>query len=531
MFKKIKIWEADFSITKAAAIISIFSLLTKITALFRERLFASTFGQGPVLDSYFSAFRIPDFITNLFVLSTLSVAFLPVFAREKKLSKEQAEKFANTSLDIAIIFLSVVCLSLFVFSKPLTRSLVPGFVGEQFENTLKLTRLFLLTPIIFGASTVFGGILNAKKKFIITSLAPLLYNLGIIFGILFFYKSYGIMGLGYGVILGALAQVFIQIYAVASSGFKFSFGLDYKLPAFREMLKMYLPRIFTFDLANVTLLLTTVLASLAAPGAITAVNQSFNLQSVPIGIFAFALASAVFPVLSEQYAMGDEVSYVDTLKKSVRQILFLMVPVTVFVVLFRAYIVRLILGAGNFSWEDTVTTFTFLGIFAFSLVSQSLTTLFSRAFYARHNTKTPVKANIFAIGLNVVLSYILFKLFSTEGLVLAFVLSSLFNAAFLFLALRQSLKVSIKDEMVYEMDRYIIFGLNKIIVASLGAGLISYGLIYAVEPFVSTDTFLGIFLQAGFAGACGVIFYILFAFWLDLTESVVMFKSFKKFFK
>ncbi|MBL8030031.1 MAG: murein biosynthesis integral membrane protein MurJ [Candidatus Doudnabacteria bacterium] len=528
MIKYIKILESDFTVGKAAIIIGFFSFATKLAALFRERLFASYFGQGPLLDSYFSAFRIPDFVTNLFVLSTLSVAFLPVFAREKKASREEAEKFANTCLDFGLLFVGAVCLILFVFSKPMTQYLVPGFSGQQLQDTLKLTRLFLLTPIIFTASTIFGGVLNAKKKFIITSLAPLLYNLGIIFGIVFLFGRFGILGLGYGVILGALAQLFVQVYTVWSGGFSLKWSFNSKLPAFREMLQMYLPRIFTFDLANVTLLLTTIFASLVVPGSITAVNQSFNLQSVPIGIFAFALSSAVFPVFSEHFANKNEIGYANSLKKSVRQILFLMVPATVFLVIFRAYVVRLVLGAGNFSWEDTVTTFTFLGIFAFSLVSQSLTTLLSRAFFARHNTKTPVKANLVSVAINIVLSYVLFQRLGTEGLVLGFVFSSIFNASYLALSLRDILRKQAGVQVVYELEKFVLVGLNKIIMSSVIGGAVSYGLIYALEPFVYTNTFFGILVQAALAGAGGVAVYLFASFKLGLVEAQAVYIAVSK---
>lgn len=528
MIKKLKIWEANFTVGRAAAIIGIFTFATKISALLRERLFASTFGQGQISDAYFSAFRIPDFVTNLFVLSTLSVAFLPVFSRERNKNINQANDFADVTLNIALGFIGSLCLILLIFSRPLTKLLVPGFAGDQFGDTLNLTRLFLITPIIFAASTIFGGILNAYRKFLITSFAPILYNLGIIFGIIFLYPKFGIMGLGYGVILGAIAQLIIQGLNVFSRDFKWHWNINSNMPAFKHMLDLYLPRILTFDLANVTLLLSTILASKAYAGSITAINQSFNLQAVPIGIFAYALSAAVFPALADHFSEGNEKAYITSLKNTMRQILFFMIPITIFMIIFRAFIVRLILGSGNFNWENTITTFTFLGIFSIALVSQSLTTLFSRAFYARHNTKIPVIINLWSIGLNVILSYLLFMAFKVEGLVISFVVSSIFNAGILYIKLRGQLWIEAGVELVKELQASVLDSLKKIITASMVSGLVSYLLIYLVEPFVDTDKFFGILIQVLVAGSFGVLTYIFLTIKMRLPESEMAIKLIRK---
>jgi putative peptidoglycan lipid II flippase len=528
MIRRLKFWDSEFTVARAATIIGLFTLATKISALFRERLFAAAFGQGQISDSYFAAFRVPDFVTNLFVLSTLSVAFLPVFSKEKTKDPASANAFANTTLDAALIFISLVCLLLLIFSRPLTQLLVPGFSGEQFFSTLQLTRLFLITPIIFAASTVFGGVLNAHKKFLITSFAPLLYNLGIIAGIVFLYPKFGIMGLGYGVLLGGLAQLLIQLAGILASGFKWQWNPHFKTPVFMHMLKLYTPRILTFDLANVTLILSTILASKALSGSITAINQSFNLQSVPVGIFAYALASAIFPVLSEEYAKNDEPSFVKSLQNTIRQIIYLMVPVTVFMIVFRAFIVRLILGSGNFTWENTITTLTFLGIFSVSLLSQSLTTLFSRAFYSRHNTKVPVIANLWSIGLNVLLSIFLFKYLKAEGLVISFVVASFFNAGFLLVVLRRNLIKECGKALISAAENSLWDNFLKVFLSAMVSGGVSYIALRIFEPLVNTQTFIGILIQSGLSGFLGVVSYVALTSVLKLPESKNILNIFRK---
>lgn len=530
MFNKLKTLEDKFTVTKAAVIVGVFSLLAKFLAIYRERLFGETFGQDRILDTYFSAFRVPDFITNLLVLSTLSVAFLPVFAGLLTYDKKKAVKTANAVLNLASLGVGAVSLLLLVFSRQLTKILIPGFSQDYFEITLKLTRLFLLSPVIFAASTVFGGYLNANKKFLIASFAPLLYNLGIILGVIFLYPKFGIMGLGYGVIIGALAQLAVQISAAASGGFRWMPLLGLKDEATIKIAKLYLPRILAFDLSNVTLLLGSVLGSFLAEGSITALNQAYNLEAVPVGIFAYSLALAMFPPLSEYYALGDEKKFLQTLLKILRQLLFFMVPITVLMLLYRAYIVRLILGFGKFDWKDTVTTFTILGIFSLSLLTQSLTTVLSRAFFARQNTKIPVIVNIISIIFNLIFGAILGKTYGIYGLAAAFSISSVINACLLFIIMRRRLgRKNTSPVWLKNFDSELFSSLLKIVFSSLFMGITCYIFIYALEPFFNTKTAFGILAQSSASGALGVAVYLACGHALDLQESKLALDFLKKF--
>lgn len=516
-------FENNFSVAKAASIVGVLTLLTKFVAFYRERLLSATFGQGQVLDTYFSAFRIPDFITNLFVLSTLSVAFLPIFTELLTKDRQKAQDFSNVVLNRVLVVLSGLSVVLFVFTPQLTKWLVSGFSEEYLRATIQLTRLFLVSPIIFGASTLFGGILYAHKRFFVASLAPLFYNLGIIAGIVWLYPIYGIMGLGYGVILGALVQLLLQAIGAVWTGYKWRLILSIQDSSLARMIKLYVPRILAFDLSNITLLMGTIVGSHFIAGSIAALNQAYNLQAVPIGIFAYSLAVAIFPVLSEHFARGNTEKYVKSLAQTIRQLIFFMVPATILVLLYRAYIVRLLLGAGKFDWEDTRRTFTILGIFSFSLLSQSLTTLLARAFFARHNTKTPVLINLGALLLNAALSVILgLNLGPKEGiygLTAAFTIASIFNALVLFITLRSELKKELAAVwMESGFDSSIVSTILKTTVASVVMGIVAYYTLRLFEPLVNTRTAIGILIQAGLSGTVAVASFIAMAAWLGQDE-------------
>lgn len=521
MIKRILNFEKTFSIAKAASIVGFFTLLTKIIAIYRERLFSSTFGQGPVLDSYFSAFRIPDFITNLFVLSTLSVAFLPIYTNISQKNEEEGNKLVNTILVFGSISIGLLCLLLFVFSSPLTHFLVPGFSTEQFLQTLHLTRLFLISPIIFTISTVLSGVLNAKKKFIITSFAPILYNGGIILGVVYFYPRFGIMGLGYGVITGAIFQLLIQILATAREGFSFFSKIDIHNPAVIKIFKLYIPRIFAFDLSNITLLLGTMLGSIAVSGSITALNQAYNLQSVPVGIFGYSIAVAAFPALSEHYSNENHVSFQNTLYSALTKTLLFIIPISILTLIYRAYVVRIILGSGAFTWEDTIRTFGLLGIFSFSFFSQCLTTLLSRAFFARQNTRTPVIVNIISIGINVVCGIILGKLYGVTGLTIAFVIASVCNGLTLFILLRKNMREhsGLKEESE-NFDKKLYTYSLKCLFASALCGVVSYGGIKIFAPYVNTQTTFGILIQCGLSLSLGFLIYGILIIKMNLITGV-----------
>lgn len=540
MLKKLASLEDNFTITKAAVIVGLLTLLTKFLAIYRERLFGATFGQDRILDTYFSAFRVPDFITNVFILSTLSVAFLPIFTELLTKDRQRALQVANTVLNWICLIIGALCLVLLAVSTPLTKILVPGFSPEYFQNTLNLTRLFLISPLIFAVSTVMGGYLNSHKKFLITSLAPILYNLGIISGVIFLYPRFGIQGLGYGVICGAAAQLLIQIWYSLRNGY--AWRLNFKITGdVKKIISLYLPRLLAFDLSNITLLLGTILGSYLVEGSIASLNQAYNLQAVPVGVFAFALALAAFTPLSEYYAVGNEKKFALTLLKVLRQIMFFMVPMTVLMLLYRAYIVRLVLGFGKFSWDDTVRTLTVLGIFSFSLLTQSLTTILSRAFFARQNTKIPVAINVLCLGVNLVAGMFLAEWPGRDGqplgiygLAAAFVLASSVNALLLFAVMRKTLAKVLQSALpglLIRFEKELWVTLLKIILASVAMGLICYLLIYLLgnSNLIKTNTVIGIFLQSGISGAAGIITFLATGHYLRLEETKIAVDFLRKF--
>ncbi len=519
MIQKIKQLETTFSVNKAAIIIGLFTIGSRLAGLIRDRMFASNFGAGDTLDAYYAAFRIPDFIYNLLILGTLSIAFIPIFSELLIKDKVQANKTANTVLNASVIAIATVCLLAFMFAQTLTKALVPGFTGEKLNLTVNLTRLFLLSPIIFTISNVFTSILNAQKKFIVVGMAPILYNLGIISGIIFLYPKLGVYGVGLGVIIGAVMHLLIQVPAVFSSGFTWQPIINFKDTAFLKIIRLFVPKILGLDNSQISLLIGSVIGSLLASGSIAILNLANNLQAVPIGIFGISIAMASFPMLSEAFAEQNFEKFLTTLEKSIKQILFFILPTTILFLLLRAHIVRLIYGTGNFTWENTILTFQTLGIFSLSLFSQSLSPLLSRCFYARHNTLIPVMINSSVMALNAILAYWFGGKYGVWGIALGFSLASIVNVILLYVALNKFLRTKTTQPVLKLFNVNISVFTFKILFASLMGGLITYGGLYLIEPFVNTKTGLGLLIQAGLAGLMGILTYLIFGKHLKIAQA------------
>lgn len=519
--------ENKFSVPQAAFIIGIFTLLSRIIGLVRTRMFTGAFGAGDTLDIYYTAFRIPDFLTNILIVGTLSVAFLPVFTEYWVKDKKEALRFTQIVWTLVFSGMFVICGLGFVFAEPLSRLLVPGFSPESLAITVNLTRLIFVSQIIFSLSNLASAVINAHKRFLYSALAPIIYNIGIIAGLLFFYPRFGITGLGYGVILGAIGHFAVQLPELSRVGFSFVPRFELHHPGIKKMLRLYIPRMLAFDLSQISLLLASFFGSLLSAGSIAVFNLAFDIQAVPTGIFALSTAVAVFPLLSEAFSNREHETYWKALSNAITQTLFFIIPTTVFILLFRAYIVRLLYGTGNFGWDDTKATFMTLGIMTLALASQSLVPLFSRALFARHNTSLPVVTGVIAAIVHALLTWGLIAHVGGLSIAYGFVGASILQCVALYSVLRYWLakESGPNKTLAGDFDRDIASHVGRTLIASLAGGVSAYGGIYLIAPLVNTSTGLGILMQSGVAGGFGVLVFFAVAVFLQIPESQAIYKK------
>ncbi|MCR4278945.1 MAG: murein biosynthesis integral membrane protein MurJ, partial [bacterium] len=429
-----KLWNGEMSgLTAAAFVIGVASFASRLVGVLRDRTLASVFGATGDLDVYYAAFRLPDMLYTLLILGALSAGFIPVFAEYLEMkSKEEAWELAERILSVVGASMLVICTGLFVFAPMLVPFTVPGFSKEQVDLTIQLTRIMAISPFLFGISAVMGGVLQAMRRFFAFALAPVLYNLGIIFGAVILAPQMGIYGLAWGVVLGAFLHMVTQASVVLRLGLRHIPRPSFKTPGIRRILWLMAPRTAGLAVTQINMFILLALASALPMGSIAIFHLANNLQSFPIGIFGVSFAVAAFPSLARSAGSKNEEEFRDILASAIRKVFFLMLPAMAIFILLRAQIVRLALGAGLFGWTDTIRTANVLGIFAVSMLVQGLVPLFARAFYALQDTWTPLIAGLIAEAFNLALALYLRGPFGIAGLAIAFSSASYLNLLLLW---------------------------------------------------------------------------------------------------
>jgi len=530
------------TVTFAAGILAVSTFLNGFLGLLRDRLLASNFGAGKALDIYFAAFRIPDFIYGILIAGGIIAVFLPVFSEYYGQSKEKGWYFANIVLNCFLVLLVSLCLILLIFAPMVVKFIAPGFDKESKELTVSLTRIMLLSPIFFVLSSIFSGILHYFNHFLVYSIAPVLYNIGIILGIVAFAPLFGLRGLAYGVALGALLYLLIQIPSSVMSGFRYKAVFNFKHEGLKQVIKLLIPRIIGTAATHLNLIIITAIASTLIPGSIAIFNFSNNIQKFPAALIGLSFAAAGFPILARSWVNGQKKEFIGHFFSIFRQTLFLIVPVSIFFFILRIQGVRLVLGAGQFSRTDIELTAASVGIFAFSIFTFTLIPLLTRAFFSFQDTKTPVMIGIASIILNVVLcfllvgflespnffQYFLAKVFQLQevkniqllGLPIALSLSGIFNFSLLFYLLYKKIRYfSPENSLLLKQEaRETYLSTAKMLIASFFLIIFSCLVIRISANFLNLQTFLGLFFQIALSSGAGALVYIIAASLLNSSE-------------
>lgn len=517
------IFNKEFShLHQAAYLLGGFALLSQILALARDRLLAHFFGAGATLDVYYAAFRIPDFL-YIGIASFVSITVLvPFLAHRIDEHSEQgttrAKQFIQSVFNTFFLLIVVVAGVTYVLVPSLASVVAPGFDPEQRELYITLTRILLLSPILLGLSSLFGSVTQIYRKFFVYASAPLLYNLGIIGGIVFLQPTMGIVGVVYGVIIGALLHLAIQIPIVYTHGLLPGFSLRVAWQDVKNVVLLSLPRTITLSAHQLALLVLIGIASLLHDGSISVFNFSFNLQSVPLSIIGVSYSVAAFPTLARLFSKGEQKQFFTHIASAARHIIFWATPAIVLFIVLRAQIVRSILGSGAFDWEATRLVAASLALFVISLLAHSFMLLFVRAYYAAGKTKLPLLINVCSALFTIGSAYVLLSLYESvpmfryffesllriEGipgtevivLPLAYTLGMLINGILLFVSFKYSFR---KFTLSFKKSFMQIFS------ASVIMGFVSYEVLVLLSSPLDLNTFIGIFAQGAVAGVVGIV--------------------------
>lgn len=471
------------SVFSAATVIMLMIVASRILGLVRQRVLANFFAPGD-LALFFAAFRLPDLVFEVLVFGTFASAFIPVFTKALKRGNGEAWRIASTITDIGLLFFVILATLVIIFSRNLYGFIAPGFGLEHRNQIVVLSRILFAAQGFFVVSYVLTAVLESSRRFLVPAIAPLFYNLGIILGTIILSPGLGLMGPVIGVVIGAAFHFLIQLPLAFRLGFRFSPEIRITDDV-KKIGKLALPRVIEVSFLQLAKSVELFLASIISTASYTYFTFGNSLQLLPVGIFGTSVAKAALPTLSRQSDSPGE--FKKTLFTALYRLVFLVLPISAILIILRIPLVRLVFGTDIFGWEATVQTGMVVSAFGFGVVFQAMAALLARAFYALHDTKTPVVISISAITLNIIADFVLIKTFGLPvwGLAVAFSLGSFIQTAALFILICK--KISIKNPL---KDLGPMF---KSVFASIGSGFAMFVILKVFDRsvWIKRLSFLG----------------------------------------
>ncbi|MEK7636770.1 MAG: murein biosynthesis integral membrane protein MurJ [Patescibacteria group bacterium] len=517
-------WKLQTTIFGGAIIVSASWVVSKILGFFREWLIAHQFGTVGA-DPIYAAFTIPDFIYGTLILGSLLTAFIPVFIAYRQRNEDEAWRVARSILNIIVVVFAVLGAALLAFADPIIHLLVGDKFGLAAQSeSAQLMRIMSFNMLLFAVSNVFAGVLQASKQFLAVSVAPIMNNLGAIFGLVVLTPRLGVAGVAWGAVVGAMLHCGIQAVAAYRVGWRLGPTADRHHPGVKQIGKLLIPRTIGQSVTQIDQLVNVPIATRLGPSNLTIFRRANILQDFPSSIIGVSLATVAFPTFVELLAGGKKEEFIKHFSTIVRQILFIIIPLTVLFVQLRAQYVRLAFGTGGVTWNDTIATAQTLGFFALSFFAQALIPVLARSFYAMQDTVTPVRITMVAVGIDIVGSIILGFSMGVTGLALSFSISSIINAGWLFIALHRR---------VGHLDEDAIF---RSAMKILAVTMIMAVAVQAVKPVTVSFGFdlthgIGVLVQALVGTAVGLAVYGTLAGLLRLEEASLITRGLEKFFR
>jgi putative peptidoglycan lipid II flippase len=456
------------ALARAGLFISGAFLIARVLGYLRVVIIGSTIGEGPELDAFFAAFRIPDLIFQLVAAGTVAAALVPMVAGEIGTGRtSRAWRIVSTIASLMTVALVVLAGIFWLAAPVLVPIITPGFHGTQLDRTIELTRLMLLAPMFLALGAVATSALNAHHRFAASAIAPIVYDLAIIGAAFILAPSLGVTGLAIGVVAGSLGHLLVQLPPLARAGFRFTPSLDTSDPDVRGALKLMGPRAIALGAGQVTFIVATSLASGLATGSVTAYTFAFTVFSIPLSVIGVPLGIVALPTLSRDIARGAIDSFVDLVTRSLRIITFVIGPIVALGIALRVPTTTLLFNHGKFTEDGVALVASTLTVLLLALPGEALITILVRAFYANRDTRTPMTAAILAVAINVTAGVAAVHVFGLglPGIALGIAIGSSIEAVVLAVVLRREIP-AFDPAPVLRMAGTVTIG-------SLAAGLVA----------------------------------------------------------
>lgn len=544
------------NIFSAAFFLMLTTVLAQLLGIVKRRLIISIFGATSDPGIFEAAFRIPDLLLQILIVAAVSSAFIPLFTDYYKENKKEALEFASSVINFGIVIYAFLALFIAVFAVPFSRLIAPGFSTTEIQLMANIMQIVLVSELFFIGGLIATAILQSFHHFLIPGMAASFYNIGIIIATLTLAPRFGIYGVAWGVLLGALLYFCVQLPMLRKVDFSYIliFRFDHRI---KRLLHLMAPRSGVILITQLAITTNVFFVSFISARSLFLFDLAFTLMMAPVLLFGQSIAQASFPSLSQK--KDNKVEFISIFISSFNQILYLTLPITVLLIVLRIPIVRLIYGASKFDWDATVATGLTLAFFSISVFAQSVIYLFSRAFYALHDTKTPLFITISVVLSNILLygTFLFFyknpdQFYHVFGPILPFLsqasvickplnmcrfLSLAFANPIYFLALAYSISNMLgvllftlrMNKKIQLPKRDLLIPLLKIGTASFIMGVALYVPMKLLDQLIyDTSRTVGLIMLTGVASIVGITSYIFFTWLLDIREAYYVINVLRK---
>ena len=511
----------------AATILAGSTLLSSLLGFFRDRLLNSAYmpsengalaGYPVGLDAYTAAFMVPDFMFAVLVSGALSVTFIPVFnERWVKGNKQSAWQISSSMINFMALITMAASVLIIIFADPLMKYLIaPGLSESGHALAVSMMQVIAVNPFIFAVAAVIASIQQAVGRFMFCALAPMLYNIGIIIGTVWFTGGVnlfgwqifdgGIMGVALGVVLGSFLQLIVSAVGLAGLGFDYNFKIYWRNKGFRKVLSLLPARSVDQGMDYVVSLVEVNLASRLADGTVRAYQQALTLHMMPINLIGVAISNAAFPQLTEHLGEGRNDLFQKDLRSLLRIIFWMALPVSVVIFFTRGYVVHFISNGG------VPLIAGILGCLVVAILFRTIYHMAARAFYARQDTKTPLYISIFSITLNIILAIVLSMVLKMGAYGLAWAQSTVAVLEVVVLL------AVMNRQMPKLFDMTFVRAIFKMIIAGTITGVVCY-IAVLIMPFrYHDDSFFSAFPKFVIISMVSFGAYAVASKWLKLPE-------------
>jgi len=511
------------TILSAAFFISFFYFISAFLGLVKSRVLVSFFGTSEDLSLFFLADRIPTAIYSTIFLGSLSTVFIPVFLKNYISDQEKAYKFASNLFNIVLVFFLVISGLIFIFSKEVLYIISFGSLTfTQLDLSSGLLNIMLIGQVILIVSSFLTSILNANKNFIVPSLAPVVFNLGYLISVPLLFPFTGIYSASYGMIIGSVLHLVIQLPFFLKTGFVWSNVFNLKDPEVKSTFVLSFSSFLATLISQLIIVLETSYALMVSQASVIYLKFADQLRYFPVHLFGASIAIAALPILATESEESSKSNFIKTVKTSFLQIIYLSIPVSVLLIVLKIPLVRIFYGAEKFTWVDTVATANALAVFSLAIFSQSCIIFLSKCFYALKNTKVPLVSSFITLLVTGIFPiYFILNSYSVDFVILGFVLGSYVALIYLLFQLHK---------LVPDINIKTLFSpFLKILLAGFVMSLFLYFPLQLLDNFIFNSTEVWqLLLLTLIVSIIGFVVYTFITYKFKLPEVLLMFKILRK---